>query len=138
MWNRTLNRDEDRADVDRELSVELVETEGLDIAEDGNPGVVDEHVEPAELGYRIVDRLRHLLGVGAVGLDRHGRSAVGRHFGDQLLGLSRGPAVCEGDGGAVGGEASDDFGTDAAGRAGDQRTATLEVCHSAFKLTHGG
>ena len=91
----------------------------------------------AELGHRVVDRLRNLLGVGAVGLDRHYFPAVGSHLGDQLFGLGGGPAVCEGDGGAVGGEASDDFGTDAAGRAGDQRTATLEVCHSAFKLTHG-
>ena len=88
MWNRALNRDEDRTDVDRDQPVEFRRAERSRCHRmDGDSRVVDEDVQPAELGHGLVDRLRDLLGVGAVGLDGDCRAAGGGHLGDQLLGL---------------------------------------------------
>jgi hypothetical protein len=82
MRDRALTRDEDRANVDRQLSVEVFKGQRLDVADDRDACVVDKDVQPAERSCRVVDRLRHRVGVGAVGLDRDGRSAGGGHFGD--------------------------------------------------------
>ena len=138
--NRPLNRGEDRTDIDRDQPVELLQRKRLDVAEVGHSGVVDEDVQAAELGHRVVDRLRDLLGVGAVGLNRYRGAAVTGNLGDQLLGLGGGAAVGEGDGRAVGGQSPHDLCPDAAGSSGNQRTPSLQVCHAvvnaSFRANH--
>ena len=110
--------------------LELLGRERRDVAQYGDARVVDQDVQPAELGDGLLDRPGHLFGVGGVGLDRHDRRAVGGDLGGQLLGLRRGRAVGERDGGAVGGQPPHDLRADSARCSGDQCPTSRQCLRS--------
>ena len=87
MREGALDRGEDALHVDCDQPVELLHRQRLDVTHIRHARVVDEDVQPAQLRDGLVDRLGDLLGIAAVGLNRHGLPAVACDFGRQLLGL---------------------------------------------------
>ena len=67
-----LARDDRRAHVDIQERVDVGERDVLEFADPENPRIVDEDVEPAQRGDRLLDRSLNGGDVRAVGLDRHG------------------------------------------------------------------
>ncbi|MGC4032028.1 MAG: hypothetical protein QM754_09905 [Tepidisphaeraceae bacterium] len=119
-----LGGDEGAADIDGEETIELFERRFLQIAAVTDAGVVDENIEPAELGGGVVDRLGDGGGVRRVGLEGDGLTAgVDDRFHDRVsrfLALG----VRDRDGRAVGGQSLGDR------RANAARTTRYQ-CHLA-------
>ena len=69
MFQRGLRGDEDAADVDVDDAVEFIERGFFERLGDGRAGVVDEDVEPAEVGDGLVDGGFTAVGIGGVGLN---------------------------------------------------------------------
>ena len=89
-------------------------------------GVVDEHVDPAELRHRLVDQALALLGVGHVGRDRvHAAAGRAHRVGDALELLD--PAGAEHDVGAGLGEAVGERDAQPARGTGDDDDLVVEA-----------
>jgi hypothetical protein len=67
----TLDRYEDTSHVDREHPIEVLQRKRFGQAGRAHSGVVHEDVQATQGGRCLVDRIAHLLCVGAVGSDRH-------------------------------------------------------------------
>ena len=76
----------------------------IDRAADGNAGIVDEDVEPAEILGDVLHQLIDIDGGGLVGLVGAGIDALGLQFGDDGFGLVGGGDIADGDIGAFIGE----------------------------------
>ena len=90
----------------------VTELEGFDDGGCTHAGVVDEDIQAAEGCHRLIDRIGHLLRVGAVGLDRHRRTTLRRHLRTQVLCRAWRCGVGECHHCAVGGQPSHDRRTD--------------------------
>ena len=91
-WQGLLAAVEDRVDVDVEAALPVPEIAGLDVAWHADAGIVDQHVEPAEMLARGIDRGFPLGGVGDVMRDPE--SGAFAHFGiDDRSGFLRTRAV---------------------------------------------
>jgi len=104
---------------------------------DLDAGVVDQHVQPAELGGRLPHQADGVVLLGDVPADEHVADAVLPKLADagvDLLlgvgGLLRVAQVVDGDVGAVGGEPHGDRLADAGAAAGDEHVLALESSHS--------
>ncbi|MCY1370109.1 hypothetical protein D9M69_571870 [compost metagenome] len=86
-------------------------------------GVVDQHVDRAELRFDGVEHRAHRVGVRHVGLHREGTNAGGLQLGNQRFGRRGARGVVDGDGEPVSGEPAGDGGADAARGAGDEGDA---------------
>ena len=95
-----------------------------------DPGVVDEDIEPTQVGDGFVDGSRNGFGVGAVGLNGNAAAARGLDLGDDGVGLVGRADVGDRDVGAVTGKSLGDGGADAAAATGDE-------CYFAIELRHG-
>jgi hypothetical protein len=72
---RRLCCDEGAADVNCKDAVEVGQSRLLDLLRNDCASVVHKHVDPAECGYRLLDRAPDCLGIGGVGLNGDGFSA---------------------------------------------------------------
>ncbi len=94
--------------VDDDLAIEggLVGKWAVDRGGDGDPGVVDQDVEPSEVLHHGVDETGRLGNVRLVGLERGGADALVLQVGDHSLGLVGGGRVADGDVGSLIGQGS--------------------------------
>ena len=92
----------------------------VDRAADGDAGIVDEDVEPAEMLCDVVHQLFDFGGRRLVGLEGAGFDALGLQFGDDGLGLVGRGDIADGDIGAFVGERAGAGCADAARAAGDE------------------
>ena len=76
----------------------------IDRAADGNAGIVDEDVEPAEILRDVLHQLIDIDGGGLVGLVGAGIDALGLQLGDDGFRLVGGGDIADGDVGAFFGE----------------------------------
>ncbi len=76
----------------------------VDRAADGDAGIVDEDVEPAEILGHVLHQLVDVDGGRLVGLEGAGVDALGLQFGDDGFRLVGGGDVADGDIGAFFGE----------------------------------
>ena len=81
----------------------------VDRAADGNAGIVDEDVEPAEILGDVLHQLLDLDGGRLVGLEGAGFDALGLQLGDDGLRLVGGGDIADGDVGAFVGEGAGDW-----------------------------
>ena len=116
---------EGRGEVDGDDVVPLIVLHHHEQVVLGEAGVVDEDVEPAELGDRLVDQLGHLRLVAEVaGADVHARAELGGQL-LELVDLAPG----DGDRRPLLVQRAGDAAADAAGCAGDQRRLVGEIEH---------
>ena len=86
----------------------------------GEPGIVDQDIEAAEIFDDVIDHRLHGGEVGDVGLVGFGLAAFRGDLADQSVRFVARTAVIDGDARALGGEAQRDLAADAAGRARHQ------------------
>jgi hypothetical protein len=101
-----------------------------------DPGVVDQHVDPAELADDPSDERPGLFGVGDVGLQR--QMAGAGKGGQGVLGRPAVGAELDGEGRAPGRELLDHGTADPAGTARDQHHRAVEVHVSACGSSSAG
>ena len=121
------------ADVDLDHPPPLLQRCADGGAEQHYACVVDQHVEPAELPDRALDRRLRLLRLAHVRLDRHGRAADVADALREVLQAIR-SARCDRHGGSSLGEGEGRGLADAAGGSGDERDCAFEFgvrCHEA-------
>ena len=92
----------------------------IDRAADGNAGIVDEDVEPAEILRDVLHQLVDIDGRGLVGLVGAGVDALGLQLGDDGFRLVGGGDIADGDVGAFFCEGAGRRRADAARTAGDE------------------
>ena len=92
----------------------------IDRAADGNAGIVDEDVEPAEILRDVLHQLIDIDGGGLVGLVGAGIDALGLQLGDDGFRLVGGGDIADGDVGAFCCEGAGRRRADAARTAGDE------------------
>ena len=104
MLERALRCDERAAQIEVDHAVELLERRLLEFLRDRSAGIVDEHVEPAQSGDRLVDRGIDLIRGRRVRL--HGDRLAARAFDrlDDRRRRVRPLRIGDGDHGAVGGQ----------------------------------
>ena len=121
-FRRRADRRDDAVDVDRVLAGQRrgVGIGIVDRAADGDAGIVDEDVEPAEILGDVLHQLVDVGGGGLVGLVGAGVDALGFQFGDDGFGLVGGGDIADGDIGAFIGEGAGAGRADAARTAGDE------------------
>ena len=109
-------------DVDRVLAGQCrgIGVGVIDRAADGDAGIVDEDVEPAEMLGDVVHELLDLDRRSLVGLVGAGFDAPGLQFLDDRFGLVGGGDIADGDVGAFIGERAGAGRADAARAAGDE------------------
>ena len=112
----------DAVDVDRVLAGQRrgIGIGIVDRAADGDAGIVDENVEPAEILGDVLHQLLDFGRRGLVGLEGAGFDALGLQFRDDGFGLVGGGDVADGDIGAFIGERAGAGRADAARTAGDE------------------
>ena len=93
----------------------------------GDPGVVDEDVEAAQLVDGLLDHRLGLLVVGDVARDRGGLAALFLDRGHDLFGLGLAGSVVDADRGALGGERLGHGAADAPGAARNERNLAFEL-----------
>ena len=126
------------AEVGREEPVPGGRVEGLEIGErdrDVPARVVDEHVEPAEVARRRLDRGRDRGRVGLIERDAPGLPSERLHRGARLARGVLALEVGDADVRARGGERPRDGDAERSGAAGHQRDAILEV-HGESRVYH--
>lgn len=69
MRNGGLARDDWSADIDVKKRVDVIQRDVLDVRQPEDPRIVDEDVEPAQLGDRLLDRGLDGGDICAIGLD---------------------------------------------------------------------
>src|SRR6202044_3271872 len=84
MRERRFAGDDLGAHIDVEERVDVGERDVLELADPKNPRIVDEDVEAAERGDRLLDRSLNRRAVGAVSLDRDGLAPLRLDGGDDL------------------------------------------------------
>ncbi len=123
----------DAEDVDPEQCLEVLRIglkQELDL---GDPGVVDEDVDAAELARDPLDEPEDGVAVGDVGCDRDRPAAEGADLLGHLLGTF-GINVVDGDVGAVGGQPERDGPADSPRRAGDDGHLPVDAAHGTYLL----
>ena len=88
--DRLAGAQERAADVDGEHLVEVRARQLVTVAGDLDAGVVDEHVDPAELAHRLADHPLDVLLLGDVTLDEHVAHAGLLHLVHARIHLLRG------------------------------------------------
>src|SRR5215468_9642753 len=128
---RVLGQEERTGQVDRDDPLPVVVGHLGHGPVDGDPGVVDQDVEPAMLVNDLADHPAAVIGVPDVPLVQ-GDGAAGvavRHGGKELPGALLMPPVAGCDIGALAGQEVADGGPDAARAAGHQRHAAVDGAH---------
>jgi len=108
-------------EIDRDLLVEQRIVAVGDFGKLHDAGVVDQHIDAAEGGFRGVEHAAHRIGIADISLGGKRLAALGFDFARQCLGGFNIAGIIDDDGEAIGGEMLRHRGTDAAGSAGYNR-----------------
>ena len=104
-------------EIDRDLLIEQRIVAVGDFCEFHDAGIVDEHVDAAERGFRGVEHAAHRVGVADIGLGGERPAALAFDLAGQRLGGFGIAGIVDDDGEAVAGETLRHSGTDATGGA---------------------
>ena len=85
MRQRCLDGDHHATDIDVDQRIDIFQRQRLQRAAAGDPGVIDQNIQPAEGLYRACDGLLNRLGVCAVGLNRRAAAAESHNLVDHRL-----------------------------------------------------
>ena len=122
--DREFHAEKDAARIDRHQPVPGRGVEQILDRAAGETGVVDENVEPAELGNRRIDRRLPLRLTGHIEMAEHRRAIGLRNLGDDLVALLV-EHVGDGDLGPLARKDPRHAGAHAGGASGDQRNPVL-------------
>ena len=136
MFDSLLCGHERRTDVYGDQTVEVLDGELVHRRQNADSGIVNKHVEPAEVCGRLDDGVPHGLNVGAVGADGERRLSCARDLLDDLLRPIRRRNIGDGHSHTVSGETFGDGRSNTARAAGDEGHSRGLCCtHSLFSLS---
>ena len=101
MRERGLRGEQKAEHVEVELLVEVLGRDDFDGSEVVDAGVVDEHIDGAELLHGLRDERPDGIGIGEVGLDGNGLAAGSVDFGNDLFCVGLAAGIVDGDGSAA-------------------------------------